>query len=243
MASTPARHFFRRSALLLVSIALLWPGSLVAELYKYRGKDGGIVITTEKRRDLKLIEVIDGGFGKKKPKKRSRRAKSPRSSSPKRVKGSVGTPRHARSTAKESLYDPIIREASGAYGLPFSFVKAVVKVESNFNPRAVSRVGAQGLMQLMPKTAESLGVEDSFDPRQNIFGGARYLRMMTNRYNGDINMVLSAYNAGPGNVDKYSGIPFDSTQRYVRDVYQWYQVYKKQHPTPPTPPNGVESHR
>ncbi|MDX9723336.1 MAG: lytic transglycosylase domain-containing protein, partial [Myxococcota bacterium] len=130
-----------------------------------------------------------------------------------------------RKSSSSDAYDGLIREAAQTNELPFEFIKAVIKVESNFNPNAVSRVGAMGLMQLMPGTAEEMGVEDAFDPRQNIFGGSKYLRLMTNRYDGDINLVLSSYNAGPGNVDKVDGIPFEETRAYVQAVYSWYQHY------------------
>ena len=135
--------------------------------------------------------------------------------------------RNKKAVARDqTTHDHLIREASEAYELPFAFIKAVIKIESNFNTHAVSRVGAMGLMQLMPGTAGDMGVTDAFDARQNIFGGTRYLRLMANRYNGDINLVLAAYNAGPGNVDKVSGIPFESTRGYVKNVYHWYKKYE-----------------
>src|SRR5690606_9841675 len=119
-------------------------------------------------------------------------------------------------SGKEERFDHIIREASATYQIPFAFIKGVIKVESNFNPLVVSRTGAMGLMQLMPGTADFLGVEDAFDPRQNIFGGTKLLRILTNRYNGDINLLLSAYNAGEGAVARYDGIPYAQTREYVR---------------------------
>lgn len=207
-------------SLSLLGVALS-PDDALADIYKYRKPNGELVVTTEKRSDLELVEVIRTS-PRRKPRARRRKRPSPAASDARsRRARAPATPRAAR-------YDDLIREAADAYGLPFAFVKAVVRVESNFNPDAVSRAGAMGLMQLMPATAEEMGVTDPFDPRQNVFGGTRYLRLLTNRYNGDINLVLSGYNAGPGNVDKYRGIPFEATQGYVRDVYRWYQTYKPQ---------------
>ena len=125
-------------------------------------------------------------------------------------------------------YDPLITEASSRFVIPRALVKAVILVESNFDPGAVSSKGAEGLMQLMPGTAATLGVGDSFDPRENILGGTRYLRMLANRFGGDLVLTVAAYNAGPGAVDRYGpGIPpWPETRGYVKRVLKFYYHYK-----------------
>ncbi len=123
-------------------------------------------------------------------------------------------------------YDPHIREAAALYQLPESFLRAVIRVESDYNLGAISSAGAQGLMQLMPGTAARMGVRDSFDPRQNILGGARYLRILANDFRGDLILTIAAYNAGEGAVVRHRGVPpYAETQRYVQRVLGWYYHY------------------
>ena len=129
--------------------------------------------------------------------------------------------------AAHSRYDTLIDEAARLYQLPHSFIRAVMRVESGFNPTVVSSAGAMGLMQLMPKTAQSMGVDDPFDERQNILGGARYLRILANRFRGDLILTVAAYNAGEGAIEKHNGIPpYRETQRYVRRVLKHYYAYR-----------------
>ena len=119
--------------------------------------------------------------------------------------------------------DQIFDKASKKYGVPVNLLKAIGKQESNFNPKALSRCGAQGIMQLMPATAKGLGVTDAFDPEQNIMAGAKYIAAKIDKYDGDIKLALAAYNAGSGNVAKYGGIPpFKETQNYVKKVMGYY---------------------
>lgn len=120
--------------------------------------------------------------------------------------------------------DEIFNDAAKKYNVPVNLLKAIGKQESNFKPNAVSRCGAQGIMQLMPKTAAYLGVNDSFDPKENIMGGAKYISQLLDKYDGNASLALAAYNAGSNNVAKYGGIPpFEETQNYVKKVMGYMQ--------------------
>ena len=120
--------------------------------------------------------------------------------------------------------DEIFDKAAKKYNVSVDLLKAIGKAESGFNPNAVSRCGAQGVMQLMPATAKELGVKDSFDAEQNIMGGAKYISGLLKKYEGDTKLALAAYNAGSGNVAKYGGIPpFEETQNYVKKVTKFMQ--------------------
>lgn len=125
-------------------------------------------------------------------------------------------------------YDSLIKKASRKNDVEFPLVKAIIRVESNFNPRAVSRKGASGLMQIMPGNFASLRVKDPFDPGENIMGGSRYLRKMLNRFNGELSLALAAYNAGPTQVENHKGIPpFRETRDYVKKVLKYYSIYRQ----------------
>jgi soluble lytic murein transglycosylase-like protein len=131
----------------------------------------------------------------------------------------------SKSSAKKicTPYESHIKNASEKHQMDPDLIKAVIKQESNFNPADVSNKGAIGLMQLMPETARGLGVQNAFDPYENIHAGTRFLRIMLENFNGDLEKALAAYNAGPGAVRKYGAIPpYKETQNYVRKVLKYY---------------------
>lgn len=118
----------------------------------------------------------------------------------------------------------IFQEAAQTYGVDVNLLTAIARQESNFTASATSSSGAMGIMQLMPATAQGLGVNDAYNPYENIMGGAKYISQLLSRYNGDVSLALAAYNAGSGNVAKYGGIPpFAETQNYVSKVLGYYQ--------------------
>lgn len=130
--------------------------------------------------------------------------------------------------ASNRSYLDIIRRHATSYQLEEALVKAVIKVESDYQPRIVSRKGAQGLMQLIPQTAKDLKVSNPFDPYENIRGGSEYLRMMLDLFNNDVELALAAYNSGPSTVKRYGGIPpYDETQKYVKKVKRYLDYYRQ----------------
>jgi soluble lytic murein transglycosylase-like protein len=176
-----------------------------ADIYKTVGADGVISFTNSPSKSGKLVMRTEA----------SRAAvRMPSDSSP----------------ARYGRYDEHIRQAAALYQIPEELIRAVIQVESDFDPRAVSPANARGLMQLMPETAERMLVTDIFDPRQNIFGGVRYLRVLANLFNGDIELTIAGYNAGENAVIRHGGIPpFPETQEYVKRVLANYRVNRAGH--------------
>jgi soluble lytic murein transglycosylase-like protein len=186
---------------------LLVAANARADIYRYIDESGVEHYTNIKPNGRRWQVVIRGGS--------KGRAERPAEHRP-----STSDPyRHIR-------YDDHIREAALLYQLPESFIRAVLRVESNFYPEAVSCDGAMGLMQLMPDTAARMGVRDPYNPRENILGGARFLRILANVFGGDLILTVAAYNAGQGAVSKYGGVPpYTETQQYVQNVLRYYYAY------------------
>ena len=202
----------RAAKLLLAGVGTLCAASAWARggaIYKYVEPDGTIVYTNVKPSSGN-VHRMRGSF-----------RPAPRPSD---------APARAVQVTREE-YDELIRNAARRYRIPEALVWAVMHTESNFDPQAVSEVGASGLMQLMPATAEEMYVKDIFDVRDNIEGGTRYLRVLANIFDGDMKKMVAAYNAGPDAVKKYGGTPpYAETQAYVQKVIQLYFEYKKLHP-------------
>jgi soluble lytic murein transglycosylase-like protein len=136
-------------------------------------------------------------------------------------------PKKPPSEEAASRYDLLITEAAHISGIAFALIKAMIRVESNFDAKAVSKKGAMGLMQIMPKNLDALDIDDPFDPRENIIGGSMYFQQMMDRYEGKLPLALAAYNAGPTAVDRYRGIPpIKETEEYVKKVMNFYYVYQ-----------------
>lgn len=199
------------AASLVVATLLLAPFQVHADIYRYVDQYGVEHYTNFQQPGGRAQRII--------------RTRPPRA--PSHGGGSIDP--EAIDPARLSRYDQHIREAATLYVLPEEFIRAVMHVESNFNPNARSHKGAIGLMQLMPTTAVAMGVDDPYDPRQNVLGGVRYLRVLANRFAGDQVLTLAAYNAGEGAVRKYGGVPpFAETQRYVQRVLAHYDRYREQ---------------
>ena len=137
----------------------------------------------------------------------------------KNVKANVDVTAEYFAVPANQAYDEIIEEAAAKYEMDANLIRAVMQAESAFHPYVVSRAGAEGLMQLMPDLADEMGVNNAFDPRENIMGGTRYLKRLLDYHDGNIDLALASYNAGPGNVQRYRGVPpFRETRNYVKTI-------------------------
>jgi len=215
MSRIPANLSTSLAFSIALAVLFVAPAPTDAQIYRYEMPDGTVLYTTEPQRNMSATEVIGEG----------RTTRNQRNARGDRVINDPPDRPNPNPTRSPDAFDDIIREASAMYGIPFEFVKAVIRAESAFDPFAVSRAGAMGLMQLMPGTAEALGCDDPFDPRSNILAGTHYLAILTSRYNGEINMVLAAYNAGSGAVANANGIPYADTRRYIQRVVEYYFDY------------------
>jgi len=205
----------RASATILATIcaALAFAGPAGADIYSYTDADGTVHFTNTRPKGK------DRGRYKLYLKVPEQRRVRP---------GVVPVAAADRDPARYSRYDASIREAARTYSIPEPFIRAVIRVESDYDPRVVSVAGAQGLMQLMPGTAKRMNVRDPFDPHQNIMGGTRYLRYLANMFGGDMVLTLAGYHAGEGAVQKYDGVPpFSTTRGYIRRVLGFYQTFKE----------------
>jgi len=179
-----------------------------ADIYKYVDSDGVVHFTTTRPGNGQGHLYIKG-------------------SAVRRAVFGLAVPPSDHDVARFSRYDEHIHQAAALYQIPEQLVRAVIKVESDYDPRAVSVSGARGLMQLMPDTADRLQVRDIDDPRENIFGGVRFLRILANSFNGDLELTVAAYNAGEGEVMRSGGIPaIPETRDYVTKVTRFYRRYR-----------------
>ncbi len=214
--ATGTRHLL--FALISIVLTIACPIILCAEIFKYIDKDGAVHYTNTPTYAhstvVSLPPLTEATFQKYFPKYMASRGLRP---------GIFPL----SNLPNQAAYDPHIKMTCKIYGLDCNLVKAMIRAESGFNPQAVSPKGAMGLMQLMPDTSRDLGVLNPFDPLQNIDGGARYLKMMLDRFGNNTALALAAYNAGPEAVAKHGGIPpFDETHIYVKTVMDFYDRYR-----------------
>lgn len=208
--------------------AALVSGRAIADIYTYRDAQGNVHIASQPSAGEKggTMERITGGGKKSKQAADLFTISMPSDNSPERF----------------HRYDSWIREGARLYRIPEELIRAIIKCESDFDPRAVSPTGAQGLMQLMPATALRMQVRDAFDPRENILGGTRYLRVLANTFSGDLELTVAGYNAGEAAVLKYRGIPpYEETQGYVGCVVSHYRSFKAERaPAPKAEPSAAD---
>ncbi len=209
--SASARGFERTVPLLLASLTMFLGGSAQAEqtTYQYQENDGTVWFTDHKPRGVNFHDFRFLGYYGRPPATASCRGVTP-----------------SIMSSRAAAYRRVIERAAERYGVSPLLVRAIISVESCFDRLARSVAGAQGLMQLMPGTAKSLGVDDVYDPVQNINGGIRYFSDLQRRYQNNNRLALAAYNAGPAAVDRFNGIPpYRETRSYVQKVLKRYREY------------------
>lgn len=203
-----------------LAVALAFSSTAAADVYSYTDADGVVHFTN----------IPPGG-------KDRQRWRKVRKGSPDYGKAAArrGTckrcdlvPSRDSTAARFGRYDDHIYEAAELYKIPVSLIRAVIKVESDYDPRVVSAMGARGLMQLMPAVVTDMGVQNVHDPRENILGGTRLLRVLANRYQGDLVLTIAAYHAGAGSLKKYGDTvpPYENTRKYLRMVLDQYYRFK-----------------
>jgi soluble lytic murein transglycosylase-like protein len=201
---------FRVFRLAAVALALV-PTVVRADIYTFVDPDGTVHFTNSPGGDRRYRLYIRGNGSQR----------------PGPAPGVIPVPPSDRDVARFTRYDDWIRQAATLYQIPEELVRAVIRCESDYDPRAISVSGARGLMQLMPETALIMQVRDIDDPRENVFGGVRLLRVLANEFNGDLELTIAAYNAGDGAVIRFGGIPpFPETRDYVVNVTKYYRRYR-----------------
>lgn len=208
-----SRNFMRAW---LLSLGFFLCGSAWADIYAYTAEDGSVSLSNVPT-DPRFKLLISAGEKAESKAGAARGAASP-----------TGRSSLARVGTRVAGYDTMVEETSRAYGLESALLHAVISVESRYNPAAVSSKGAVGLMQLMPQTAKRYGVADAFDPRQNLDGGAQYLRDLLRMFNNNVSLALAAYNAGEHAVMRHGNKipPYEETQRYVPLVLDFYRRFQ-----------------
>lgn len=213
---TPKRSFACRAAIALVTLGLLplAASDARADIYQWTDADG-------------VVHFTNKPTGNPTAKVYMKAAAAPPAAANAVRPGVTPFAPQDRDPLRYTRFDEYIHQASALYQIPEPLVRAVIKVESDYDPRAVSYAGARGLMQLMPETAARMQVRDINDPRENIFGGVRYLRVLANMFNGDLELSVAGYNAGEGAVVQYGGIPpYAQTRDYVVKVTKFYRRYR-----------------
>ena len=194
-----------KSTIIISVVLAMLSFSSYADIYKYVDKHGRVILTDKPTHDgyKRLVKTWKGWEEAK-------------------------IPKNFNWVKNQKKYDPTIRSVAKIYKLPHTLLHAVITAESYYNPDAVSKAGAVGLMQLMPGTAKQYGVSNRLDPKQSIYGGTRYLRYLAKLFNNDLTLMLAAYNAGEGAVKKYGNKvpPYKETQNYVKKVKKYFKKYQ-----------------